>query len=215
MIGLSEFVFGAVIGEDIVLLDTRADRYHALVGAVHAQERDASVDGIAWSLVPAAASALVEAGLASREAGRGFSEMLPPTAVVSLAECEHAAAGPRDYVDLTVAVGSAWWRLRRGLAFRSHHAMRPPISKPIAGGLVGALDALRRTRTFLPTPRRCLPASLTTSAFLARRGVATHIVFGVRAYPFEAHCWVEHEGIVVDDDLAKVSAFQPIMVARP
>jgi hypothetical protein len=74
---------------------------------------------------------------------------------------------------------------------------------------------LRRVRLFIPTPRRCLPASLITAVFLARRGVTTQIVFGVRSYPFEAHCWVEYDGFVVDDDLDKVCAFLPIVVGHP
>jgi len=47
----------------------------------------------------------------------------------------------------------------------------------------------------LPTDSRCLIRSVTLSTLLARRGIPSRVVIGVRAKPqFGAHAWVEHEG---------------------
>jgi hypothetical protein len=37
-------------------------------------------------------------------------------------------------------------------------------------------------------------------------------VFGVNADPFEAHCWVQAGNVVLNDTVAWVSGFTPIMV---
>ncbi len=55
----------------------------------------------------------------------------------------------------------------------------------------------------LPTDRRCLVRSLTLTALLARRGIPTLLVLGVRpdgSQPFLAHAWVEYEGQAVTPD---------------
>jgi hypothetical protein len=215
MIALSDLTFGVTIGSDVILLDARADRYHALVGAV-AERAPVRSDGeVDQGLVPEAATALIEAGLATSGSGHGFTAIHGPDRALSPAEDVHRRSSLSDFIDLAAAVATAWWRLRRGLPCRSCHADRLPTGRSATGDVRDALSALRRLRLFIPTPRRCLPASLITAVFLVRRGVAVQIVFGVRSYPFEAHCWVEHDGVIVDDDLAKVSAFRPIMVGRP
>ena len=74
---------------------------------------------------------------------------------------------------------------------------------------------LRSIRLAMPLPTRCLPASLVTCLFLRRKGVDSRLVFGVRSHPFEAHCWVEQGGAVVDDDVDRLRAFTPIATGRP
>ena len=58
-----------------------------------------------------------------------------------------------------------------------------------------AWEAVARTLRLLPTDSRCLMRSLVLSALLARRGIDSSLVIGVRtAEAFGAHAWVEHEG---------------------
>jgi hypothetical protein len=54
-----------------------------------------------------------------------------------------------------------------------------------------------------PTPNSCLHRSLALWWLLRRRGLDSHLRFGARRQPggFEAHAWVEHNGVVVFDDL--------------
>ena len=54
-----------------------------------------------------------------------------------------------------------------------------------------------------PTPNSCLHRSLALWWLLRRRGFDSHLRFGARRQPggFEAHAWVEHNGVVVFDDL--------------
>ncbi len=55
--------------------------------------------------------------------------------------------------------------------------------------------AVARTVALLPTDSRCLMRSLVLTGLLARRGLSSSLVIGVRSEPdFAAHAWVEHAG---------------------
>jgi hypothetical protein len=55
--------------------------------------------------------------------------------------------------------------------------------------------AVTRTLRVLPADSRCLMQSLVLTGLLARRGIASSLVIGVRpAEEFGAHAWVEHDG---------------------
>ena len=86
-----------------------------------------------------------------------------------------------------------------------------PLDVERARQLVAAFG---RMRVFLFSSRdECLHDSLAVVEFLARYGLYPSWVFGVRARPFEAHCWVQHDGIVFNDSVEQVGAYVPIMVA--
>ncbi len=55
--------------------------------------------------------------------------------------------------------------------------------------------AVSRTLRLLPTDSRCLMRSLVLLGLLARRGVPSTLIIGVRPEPeFTAHAWIEHAG---------------------
>lgn len=63
----------------------------------------------------------------------------------------------------------------------------------VAAARLGRAVAL--TLTFLPTDTRCLTRSLVLTTLLARRGISSSLVIGVRTEPrFAAHAWVERDG---------------------
>lgn len=77
-----------------------------------------------------------------------------------------------------------------------------PTRNPQADGVdavkLGARLARVTTRCLepLPTDSRCLARSLVLMALLARRGVGSALVIGVRpGSDFAAHAWVEREGM--------------------
>jgi hypothetical protein len=58
--------------------------------------------------------------------------------------------------------------------------------------------AVRRTLALLPADSRCLMQSLVLTGLLAKRGVSSDLIIGVKpGTPFLAHAWVEHEGRTV------------------
>jgi hypothetical protein len=75
------------------------------------------------------------------------------------------------------------------------------------------IDIFGRLRVFLFSHReKCLHDSLALLEFLARYGIFPSWVFGVRARPFVAHCWVQYEDIVCNDTVEHVAGYTPIMV---
>jgi len=81
---------------------------------------------------------------------------------------------------------------------RTSRPVRPPSQAARDDEVVGQRlgYAVRRTLHPLPTDSRCLMSSLTLTALLARRGIDSSLVIGVRPGPsFEAHAWVERDGV--------------------
>jgi hypothetical protein len=82
-----------------------------------------------------------------------------------------------------------------------------------------ALDEARDlTRTFLhlrplayAARDRCLLDSLTLAEFLAGYGIRASCTFGVRANPFEAHCWVQIGSHVVNETPEMARRYAPIL----
>jgi hypothetical protein len=68
-----------------------------------------------------------------------------------------------------------------------------PDDELLAGRRLGRI--VRRTLTPIPGDTRCLTQSLVLTQLLARRGIETSVVIGVRpGEKFAAHAWVELDG---------------------
>lgn len=87
----------------------------------------------------------------------------------------------RELLDAAEVVGDAGDR-----------AARCPYDSYGAGLRLGA--AVTRVLRALPRDPRCLAKSLVLTALLARRGIPSTLVIGVRSAPFAAHAWVEYDG---------------------
>ena len=48
--------------------------------------------------------------------------------------------------------------------------------------------------------------------FLAAEGIQPDWVFGVKTEPFDAHCWVQHGDVVLNDAPDRVRQYSPILV---
>jgi hypothetical protein len=236
--GLARHIFVCRDGEHIVVLDLRQDRYFALEAA-RTSALTAAVPG--WpapvpdsappeAAIQQAATALVRRGwLLERSAG-DWKDATPASIQIPEAELADSVTSA-DEVRIGLGTVSAFvlsavfakfalrfWSLervvRRVAARRARNAVRE------AGG--AALDverarqlmtAFERMRVFLFSKRQeCLHDSLTVLEFLAWYGQFPSWVFGVRARPFEAHCWVQHGATVFNDTVEHVGAYIPIMV---
>jgi len=109
-----------------------------------------------------------------------------------------------------------WWLLRLSFteAVSAARDVQPPRSAFLsdaevhsAGMRLGA--AVQRTLRMLPVDSRCLVTALVLTRMLARRGIATTFVLGVRAQPrFAAHAWVERGRVAL---LPTAPEFQRLM----
>lgn len=57
----------------------------------------------------------------------------------------------------------------------------------------------------------CLFDALALSNYLARYGISATWVFGVQTGPFAAHCWLQHDGVVLNDTPDNVRRYAPIL----
>jgi hypothetical protein len=74
--------------------------------------------------------------------------------------------------------------------------------------LVAQFDTLR---PFFPRQYVCLFDSLALLEFLSRFALYPTWVFAVIPEPFEAHCWLQHGDVVLNDSVEEVTKFTPIM----
>ena len=66
-------------------------------------------------------------------------------------------------------------------------------------------------RDFFPSTGMCLFNSYALIEYLAFYKLYPTWTFGVRSRDWEAHCWVETEGTILNDSLDRVKRFRPIM----
>jgi hypothetical protein len=66
-------------------------------------------------------------------------------------------------------------------------------------------------RPLYPRDYLCLFDSLALIEFLAQHGLYPTWVFGVTSDPFMAHCWVQEGDTLLNDTVAHVGQFVPLM----
>ena len=74
--------------------------------------------------------------------------------------------------------------------------------------LVAAFNGLR---WWYPRTYVCMFDSLALLEFLAHYRLYPRWVFGVTPEPFQAHCWLQEEGLVLNDSVEHVSTYVPVM----
>ena len=101
--------------------------------------------------------------------------------------------------------------LRSELAWLVHEKRKVHSTTSLTETITASVSAFRSASLLLSTHDRCLTASIALAHNLLRKSVPADLVIGVRASPFHAHSWVEHSGVVLNDNLEHVSSFTPIL----
>lgn len=73
-----------------------------------------------------------------------------------------------------------------------------------------AARAFWQMAPWLPIEGECLVRSALLMRFLNQRGLEADWVFGVRLWPFMAHCWVQLDDLCLNDDVERLTAYTPI-----
>lgn len=84
------------------------------------------------------------------------------------------------------------------------------VAVPELHSLVAAFAKLRPL--LFAARDACLFDALALSEFLAGYYIYPRWVFGVQARPFAAHCWMQLDGVVLNDTVDHVQRYTPIMV---
>lgn len=78
--------------------------------------------------------------------------------------------------------------------------------------MLEVIASFHRWAPFAPAPGKCLLRSFMLLRLLRRHGHDARWVFGVRTWPFRAHCWLQAGDVVLDDDVEALVALTPILV---
>jgi hypothetical protein len=234
---LANHVFVCLQGEHVVFLDVRKDRYFALeaaktsgIGAVipgwpvrAAVEAELlpPTEEVAQSPVMAL---LLQKELLSGDSKRG-KDATPVTVEPLIGELTSetydgassldTASSCRFIVAALTASAALRWRKLESVVQRvrrrneAHRPRAPSFDEAGAHQLVARFAALRPF--FFTAKDACLFEALALSEFLAGHGLFPRWVFGVQARPFAAHCWLQQNGIVLNDTVEHVSRYTPIM----
>jgi hypothetical protein len=203
----------AVLGEDVVLLDVAADVYLCVPGGrdslrpCEGRRTLSPLDG-------EARSAVLEADLVA-----ATPSIEPGPVPPAMPRCE-IATGPGDRMTAWEAVQliAALWDLfvhYRGrrfdqiLARARRGAPAAQVRDPAETHRLARV--FRRAAVWLPMSRKCLVRSFVLLRFLQRCGHDARWVFGVRTWPFAAHCWLQLGDTALDDTLERLCAYQPIL----
>lgn len=209
-IDLAHGVHLAWVNEDVVALDVEADAYILMVGAaalLHSVRHGAGV-----AAEPAVLNDLAAAGLASATRGPARRALPLATNTLCLASPSSRTVQARAFFNAL----SATFAFKRRSLPALLKAARRQNKKPGRRDLVAVLSeatAFEIMRPWAPYEGDCLQRSWMLHRHLRQRGLDADWVFGVRTWPFFAHCWVQVGDAVVGDSLDRVSGFTPIMVA--
>lgn len=205
----------AAVGEDLVTLQTGRDRYLCVPDA--APLIVLGDDGRTLTdCDPELRLQLEAAGvLTAQVTGMSVPPRPPPPLPRRDRPPACGAATAADLRRLSLAVAD----LALGYAGRPLGAvLRAARSR--AGGVSGSPDELFRLAAvfheaapWLPIPGKCLARSFVLRRFLQRSGADAQWVFGVRTWPFSAHCWLQAGEVVLDDHAERLHAYTPILAA--
>ena len=203
-------VHGVDIDEDVVMLDIARDAYICVPGA-GAAFRD-MMRGDETPDASALRTGLEAASLCLVPSSNAWVAALPQATMLSDRYSE--ALRGRDFMNLA----GAWMDLIVRYNGREFAAVLSAVKRHRQSHLPEAVGPeLRRlcqvfqtAVIWLPASGKCLVRSFLLLRFLQRSGHEALWVFGVRIWPFAAHCWLQVGDVALDDFPERVSAYTPI-----
>ena len=85
---------------------------------------------------------------------------------------------------------------------------------PAEARLVAQASSFLTARRYLPLKPHCLVDSLALIRFLGPFAAGTSLIFGVKLEPFGAHCWLQSEGLLLNDRSDYVDRFAPVRIVN-
>lgn len=197
------------IRDDVVILDVGADRYSCLVGGGN---QLTPVGSGAVSADDDVLQELQSAGLIASDPGA-------PTCRSPVAPRGELIAG--EYPGRIKRLDTMVRTLAATAAFRNQSLSqliddagpRSSRSARVDCRRVSArASAYRTVLPFIPFEGLCLQRAWQLRRILASDGQPVDWVFGVKTWPFFAHCWLQIDDLVIGDRFDRVRSFTPIAV---
>lgn len=206
---LREDVHVALIDEDAVILDVAGDAYLCVPGGAAGFEGEGAERRLRSGPMARSLKAAGMVGDTPASAPRS-----PPVRPTRSIIHEPAARRPMA-AGVWHAMGALddLRRVRRrpGLASYLGMVREDPVLSRDADQVLAAARQFWDLVVWLPFEGECLQRSALLVAWLQRQGLRADWVFGVRLWPFSAHCWVQCENVCLNDDFERLQAFTPIL----
>jgi transglutaminase superfamily protein len=222
--GLRPGLHACLLDSAVIFLDIAEDRYFALTGQ-HASDFKTLYD---WKHVDSLASSegscaqkLTKQGLL-RETAQTPDWHRPhvrPPPIGSAhgaadANSRHPALNRRACLTafLVSACLTRWHSFAQLIRAARRWKAGPVLEENLLYEAIDHARALHRMSPFLFTRHdACLFRSLFLVRYLHAMGIPANWEFGVRCAPFCAHCWVEYDGIILNDHQDTVLAYTKIL----
>ncbi|WP_433933398.1 lasso peptide biosynthesis B2 protein [Brevundimonas diminuta] len=209
MISPAPSIHVTTIEDDLVALDLENDAYFCLPGL--GRHLVGAGDG-QWTASNAVIrNGLLETGLFQTAASPPHRPALPAAARTSR-RYEGRGSGSMANATLAAIMAIEGWRIH-GRSLKALIRRSPNLSLRHDQTAEAMADArlFDRWMPWVPGQGQCLYRAYLLRAFLASRGRGATWVFGVRTWPFSAHCWLQVGDVLLDDDLDRVALYTPIM----
>lgn len=206
----------AATGGDLVFLDVEQDAYLCIPqGAGDIRRTSYSIE----VADPDLAAELTAAGLLVAGPGGARGCRAAPTACGDLDGQVRPRVSLADRVTFTLSValnhgryhGRTLSQIVAAVASRGQAPSRTSGAPPDPILLRRAM-IFEQLLPWAPRQEACLYRSFMLLRFLGEGGCDADWVFGVRTRPFEAHCWIQAGGVVLNDSLDHVRSYAPILV---
>ncbi|MBW4050507.1 MAG: lasso peptide biosynthesis B2 protein [Proteobacteria bacterium] len=187
-------------------------------------QRGSGLSGALTSDLDEIARHLLRRGIltTSTRHGKPVRPAIIPRAHESLGESDTKLPWRSTMRFSAAAARSLIWASRR----LSHHALLSTIrtivlyrdhdhrfqARPDISRISALIAAFNSWRGFASRPNACLYDSLAALHFLTQYEIFPSLIFGVVAEPFQAHCWLQYDGLILNDSLSHVIDYTPIML---
>jgi Transglutaminase-like superfamily len=212
-------------GDSAIILNLREDAYMLATGATvealrclsAVSEIEASSSGVLDGI-----NDLVDSGVITAQAVEGrnvapttFDFPRAPLIDAEAASAEGVSVGHILRFIRACAIAAArirWGRLESTVRAVANRRSSLPLQSSMDFERARELTVVFKTlRAYFPKNYLCLYDSLALIEFLAQYGVYPSWIFGVRLDPWGAHCWVQEQGVVFEDDIEEVSSYTPVL----
>ena len=222
MFTLSPDTHLCLISETAIFLDVPGNRYVRLT-----RQQTEWLSRLLAELPPPGtevsrfAERLVARGLLlSRQDGadavRPTCRSLPVSSVYDLNSLQTASGGAR--LRFVQALLTGWMIGRRKTllsavsAARQWKARAAVHGEPQSDEILASVNRFHALQPYFFTAHEaCLFRSLVLARYLTLMGVRPDWVFAVRLAPFEAHCWIEHDGVLLNERTDKAREYRAIL----
>lgn len=216
-IGLRSGVSFCEVGDRLIFLDIRADRYFGLGASAEIAFRRAMA-GLPVDKDDPPTARLIERGiLVVRAPFAPRACPAPAAASESLLDLHRPRVAIHSLLGACGALAAARVTLRwTGLVSTLDHVRARRERQPAVTGASDRLPevaaAFDQSARLMRSHDQCLARSIAIMHRLASFGAAAELVIGVRLRPFAAHCWVQQGALLISDRVDQVRSYTPILV---